>query len=281
MDTIQNPTRSSADATVMARVNYLVPGDEKPYSYTYEPPPGKPWRNIVYAPQTMPIHDARRFTETPTLDVAGYAFAAEPTTFKAFDDSAAIERDYHPEVARSVQRATGASHVVVFDHTLRDGANEKLAADGVREPVKRAHNDYTLSSAPQRIRDLLPPAEAEARLARRYVFVNHWRPIRGVVRESPLGVIDARSIAFEDFIGSDLIYRDRIGETYGVRHNPAHRWVYYPDMTPDEVLLLKCFDSATDGRARWTGHAAFDDPTSAPDAPRRRSIETRTIAFYD
>jgi hypothetical protein len=88
-------------------------------------------------------------------------------------------------------------------------------------------------------------------------------------------------VTYEDFIASDLIYRDRLGETYGVRHTPAHRWFYYPAMTRDEAMVFKCDDSATDGRARWTAHSAFDDPTSPANARPRESIEIRTLVFFD
>jgi hypothetical protein len=81
-------------------------------------------------------------------------------------------------------------------------------------------------------------------------------------------------------VPSDLVYRDRVGETYGVAYNPAHRWYYAPDMQPTEALLLKCFDSKTDGTARFSPHTAFVDPTTPPDAAPRESIELRTLVFH-
>jgi hypothetical protein len=67
---------------------------------------------------------------------------------------------------------------------------------------------------------------------------------------------------------------------YAVRDNPSHRWFYVPEMTVDEVLLLKCYDSATDGRARFDPHTAFTDPTTPADASPRESIELRTLVFH-
>jgi hypothetical protein len=52
-------------------------------------------------------------------------------------------------------------------------------------------------------------------------------------------------------------------------------------MQPDEALLLKCFDSATDGRARFAPHTAFEDPTAPSDALPRESIEIRTLVFHE
>lgn len=279
--TTHPPAATATLDGVVAPINYLVPGADKPFSYTYEPPPGTPWRNTLYAPVQMPVRDARALVPAPTLDDAGFTLVRHDSAVRDFHDEDELRAVYHPEVERLVAALTGAAKVVVFDHTLRDGRLSARDADGVREPVKRAHNDYTLSSAPRRVRDVLPPDEAERRLRGRFAIVNVWRPTAGVVEESPLGIVDARTVAFEDFVASDLIYRDRLGETYGVRHNPAHRWYQYPAMRPDEALVFKCYDSAEDGRARWTAHSAFDDPTSRPGAVPRRSVEVRTLAFFD
>jgi hypothetical protein len=83
-----------------------------------------------------------------------------------------------------------------------------------------------------------------------------------------------------DFVATDLKYRDRTGEVYSLAFNPNHRWFYFPRMERDEALLLKCYDSAEDGRARFTAHTGFDDPTSASDSAPRESIEVRTLVFF-
>src|SRR5437762_1566025 len=142
------------------------------------------------------------------------------------------------------------------------------------------HNDYTVKSGPRRVRDLMGE-EAEELLRHRFEIVNVWRPIRGPLRDAPLAVCDATSVAFADFVPSDLVYRDRIGETYRVRYNPAHRWFYVPEMRADEAVLIKCYDSAEDGRARFTAHSAFEDPTASADVLPRESIELRTLVFHN
>jgi hypothetical protein len=111
-------------------------------------------------------------------------------------------------------------------------------------------------------------------------IINLWRPIRGPLKDSPLAVCDARSVAFEELVPLDLVYRDRVGETYAVRFSPQHQWFYFPDMTTSEVLLLKCFDSKIDGRPRFAPHTAFADPSTPKDAPPRESIEQRTLVFH-
>jgi hypothetical protein len=130
------------------------------------------------------------------------------------------------------------------------------------------------------VRDLLDPAEAEARLQRRYLEINVWRSIAGPVAAWPLAVADARSIGARDLVASERRYPDRVGEIYHVAYNPQHRWFYFPQMRRDEVLFIKCFDSAKDGRARLSVHTAFEDPTTPAGAPPRESIEVRTLAFF-
>jgi hypothetical protein len=129
------------------------------------------------------------------------------------------------------------------------------------------------------VRKHLAPDEAAWRLQRRFAIVNFWRPIEPVA-QAPLAVCDARSIAPDDLIASDLVYPDWTGETYAFAYNPQHRWYWHPRQTPREATLLKIYDSATDGTARLSAHTAFDDPSSAADAPPRRSIEVRALLFW-
>jgi hypothetical protein len=114
----------------------------------------------------------------------------------------------------------------------------------------------------------------------RVQVINLWRPIRGPVRDTPLALCDATSVAAGDLVASDLIYPNRSGETYSVKFNQQHRWFYFPEMTADEALLLKCYDSAGDGRSRFAPHTAFVDPTTPASAPPRESIELRTLVFH-
>jgi hypothetical protein len=88
-------------------------------------------------------------------------------------------------------------------------------------------------------------------------------------------------VAAEELVETDLVYRDRVGELFSVRHSPAHRWYYAPEMQPDEALLLKCYDSETEpGIARFMPHTAFEDPTAPPDILLRESIELRSMVFH-
>ncbi len=186
----------------------------------------------------------------------------------------------HPETAELVKAATGAARVVVFDHTLRrrvDGVNDRTPG-AARQPAARIHVDQTVFSGPQRVRQVMG-AQAEALLGGRAAIINVWRPIHHVARDWPLAFADARSIAKDDLIAQDLIFPHRKGEIYGVGYNPAQRWLYAPDLAPDEAVLIKCWDSDT-GVAQFTPHTGFDDPTTPAGTPPRESIEFRTIAFF-
>jgi hypothetical protein len=131
------------------------------------------------------------------------------------------------------------------------------------------------------VRDSLPGDEAEEALKHHYIEVNVWQPISGPVLSSPLGLVDSSTIAPGDLVTVDLVYQERTGEIYHGLRNPDHRWYYFPRMTTDEAVLIKCFDSARDGRSRFSLHTGFDDPTTPADAAARESIETRALLFFD
>src|SRR5258706_598992 len=149
----------------------------------------------------------------------------------------------------------------------------------VNEPILSAHNDYTEWSAPQRVRDLLPD-EADKLLAGRFAIIQVWRAINQPIESNPLAIADAQSVEFADLLVAERRYPNRVGQTYRLRYNAAHRWFYFPHMRRDEALVFKVFDSAKDGRARFTAHTAFDDPGTPPGAAPRQSIEARALAFF-
>jgi hypothetical protein len=266
---------------IEATLNYLAPMAERPRYYTFDPPPGVAPSNSEREVHTVAIHDARPAAADISLDREGFALLHNASSVQDFWDEDEVRRVYFPEVQRVIAEATGASKVFIFDHTLRrrvQGAADR-APGTPRQPATGVHVDHTAKSGPQRVRDFFGD-EAEELLRGRVQVINLWRPIRGPLRDAPLAVCDAGSVAASDLVPSDLVYRDRVGETYGVTYNPAHRWFYVPEMQPDEALLLKCFDSATDGRSRFAPHTAFDDPTAPADRLPRESIEVRTLVFH-
>jgi len=215
-----------------------------------------------------------------SLDKQAFILTRHDTAVRDFYDEQEVRSIYFPEVEALIKRETGASKVVVFDHTVR--AADRAVERGLRTPVQSVHNDYTERSGPQRVRDLLPPDEAEQRLKKRFAEYNVWRNIaHEAIEMSPLGFVDAQTIAPRDLAVCDLVYADRMGEIYQGVYNADHQWHYFPAMTRNEAILIKCYDSAKDGRARFSLHSAFEDPTSPANAKPRQSIEARAFAFFD
>lgn len=266
---------------IQAELTFAERSSEKPYAYAGEPPEGVPQTRGDYRSHAVRIENARPIAGRLRLDVEGVAVVRRPTAVRDFWDEAQTLALGHPEAAELVREATGASRVVVFDHTLRrrtDGVPDRTP--GIpRQPAARLHVDQTIWSGPKRVREIMGD-QAEALLARRAAIINVWRPIAHPARDWPLVVGDARSIDPEDLIATDLIFPHRRGETYGVAFNPAQRWLTIPDLRPDEALLIKCWDSDTKV-ARFAPHSAFEDPTTPPETLPRQSIEFRTIAFFD
>jgi hypothetical protein len=263
---------------VVAPLNFIQPMAEKPYSYNYEPPPGVPARNTIEETHTVTVLDGRAVNDKLSLEREGFVLLRRPTAAKDLYDEAEITRVYYPECAQLIQQYTGAKRVHVFDHIVRNAAR-MAKGNPIKAYAGRVHNDYTAWSAPQRVRDLMGP-EAEGLLKHHYAEINVWRPIRGPVLRSPLALCDATTLSEENLVASELRYPDRTGETYAVTFNPGQRWYYFPKMQADEVVLIRCFDSARSGAARFSAHGAFDDPNTPPDAPPRESIETRALVFF-
>jgi hypothetical protein len=268
-----------ADAKgVVAPLNFIEPMDEKPYSYNYEPPPGVPARNTREETHRVKIIDARPFGDTLSLEREGFVLLRHPTEATDLYDKEQIENVYYPECARLIKEYTGAKRVIAFDHIVRNAAR-MAKGNQIKGYAGRVHNDYTAWSAPQRVRDLMG-AEAEELLRHRYAEINVWRPIRGPLLRSPLALCDAQTLTEENLVASDLRYPDRTGETYAVTYNAAQRWYYFPKMEADEAVLIRCFDAARSGAARFSAHGAFDDPNTPEDAPPRESIEVRALVFF-
>ena len=223
------------------------------------------------------IASGRDIAATFSIDHEGFAFVTGKSAVANFEDEAEIERVYYPEIRKIVADATGASEVEIFDHTLRVTDPETTH----RRPASHAHNDYTETSGPKRLRDMIGDERADAWLNDRIVQVNVWRPIVEPVLRMPLALLDASSTEASDLIETTITnerQNGRVGRIYSVAHRDGQRWFYFPEMTMDEAILIKGYDSLNDGRARFTPHSAFEHPETPADAPARRSIEVRTFA---
>ncbi|QRV98405.1 hypothetical protein RhiJN_26424 [Ceratobasidium sp. AG-Ba] len=295
-----------ASALVDVNVNYFLPPADgsKPYTWTTaDHPGGGPMRNWEPASFGVQAENVRGHENEYTLDTAGFQFHNMPSKGTDFDNEESIKKTYYEESIQNIRDITGASRVVIFDHTLRKprpaGTPETPETRG---PVQFVHVDQaspyrhnarihiiyfrsqSAEAAANRVHRHLPAEDVPDLLSKRYQIINLWRPIHNPAWQFPLALCDFRSVNDKipggDFIPSTLKYVDRDGETLGVKYSDTHRWKYLGGMTPDEFVLIKCFDSKP-GVATFTPHTAIEDPTTPSDAPGRQSIELRTLVFYD
>lgn len=285
------------------------------------------WEGVDLEARQMPVHDARALSGAEERTLAQHGFEMRPHRLAGpdldfFDHMQAV-RTYYPHCEAVVREATGAALVAAFDHNVRSahGKRSRRRIKGgqqVQGPAHVVHGDYTLTSAPQRLRDLTRPpgsndalravlGSGEALLDRdhveqvladgRYAIVNVWRNITtDPVVTHPLALCDAASVRPEDLVVFEIHYADGIGENYFAKYAERHGWYFYPALTRDEVLLIKQWDSEGkmartrgaegDGKAdgepcTFSFHSAFEDPATPLAAPERWSIEARCAVLYD
>ena len=264
---------------ITADIPYTVNTGEKLVNETFGPNNIRRRSEGTWESHRMPVEDGRALLGELALDKQGFVLVPHATRVESFFDKQQLESVYYPEVEKLIRDVSGASRVVIFDHTLRSGDEAEREEKFVREPVLSAHNDYTEWSGPQRVREIMGE-EADALLERRFAIIQVWRAINQPIESNPLALADARSVAPEDFLVSERRYPNRVGQTYRLQYNPRHRWFYFPRMRRDEAIVFKVYDSERDGRARFTPHTSFEDPATAPGAPARQSIEARAFAFF-
>ncbi|KAA8571393.1 hypothetical protein MFRU_026g00110 [Monilinia fructicola] len=284
-------TNPTTPHDIQAVLNYyLDPEDGSPPEPNYVNNPSS-YDRPVHA-VNVTVHDIRGSEDQYTLDTTGFQVVKHVSQEKDFLDEERIKSIYYKETEELLKKETGASKIFIFDHTIRresidkgrtvptstDAVNKNPTPVATRGPVQRVHIDQSYGASPRRVTHHLPD-EAERLLKGRFQIINVWRPIKTILKD-PLGVADANSVEDKDLVPIKLIYPDREGETYSVRHAPGHKWNYLYKQTPEEVLLIKCFDTKTDGRARRVPHSAFVNPEHEGEKTRE-SIEVRTLVFYE
>ncbi|KAI2619884.1 hypothetical protein GGR54DRAFT_639649 [Hypoxylon sp. NC1633] len=238
-----------------------------------------------HVPQQVIVRDVTGEEAKYTLDEQGFQFVRHTSKLSglsAFQDDDLVKAEYYAESVQLLKDLTGASRVFIFDHKTRCGPSNwhKLGKGNrsSRGPLLRAHVDQSYAGAELVLRRWFAD-EADELVKKRYQIINIWRPIRPI-HKNPLAVADARSIADTDLAAAAIIYPADRDETWTIRPAVHHRWHYKRAQRPDEVLLIKCFDSDVGVPARRAPHSAFDDPAAA-DAEDRESIEARALVFYD
>ncbi len=273
-----------SNSKTQGALSFITRQDEKPVFHSSALTGDVPKIFFKNEEHLVPIGDMREVADSLSVDREGFEIAKHTSQVTDLYDDDAIENEYNPEIEALLKERFGADQVVVFDVTRRsDGGDGAKNPDGLRGPARRVHADYTVKSGPQRVRDILGEAEAERlfKSGAHIIQINVWRPIKGPVQRAPLAVVDSTSLQPDDLVATDQIFPDRVGEIYHLAYSPNQRWYFAPEMTPDEVLFLKGWDSVEDGRTRFNAHGAFELPEMAKDAPPRESIELRTLVIIE
>ncbi|KAI1775421.1 hypothetical protein F4818DRAFT_441517 [Hypoxylon cercidicola] len=238
-----------------------------------------------HVPQAVVVHDVAGEEQKYALDSHGFQFLPHKSSLSglaAFQDEGRVKAEYYPESVRLLQDLTGASRIFIFDHKTRCGPSNwhKLGKGNrsARGPLLRAHVDQSYAGAELVLRRWFPD-EADELVKKRYQIINLWRPIKPILKD-PLAVADATSIADSDLVAASIVYPADRDETWTIKPRAAHRWYFKYAQRPDEVLLIKCFDSDADVPARRAPHSAFEN-ADEKDGESRESIETRALVFYD
>jgi len=280
---------SDSPKSVTATLNYFSPPSDgsRPFQHiNADPATGQRKRNWAPEARQVEITNLRGKEHTVSLDTFGFEYLQAATVVEDFNDEGVIRAEYYPETEKLLKETTGASRVVLFDHTIR--RNDPSVTEDTpekRHPATQVHVDQTTESSQVRVRRHLSAEEAEAFLAsgQRFQIINFWRPITNPAFDFPLALCDYRSVdARNDLVPTALIYPTHEGETNSVKFSNDHKWYYLRGMKQEEAVLIKCFDSVQDGSvAVFTPHTAFVDPSTPVDAPFRQSIEMRALVFYD
>lgn len=158
-------------------------------------------------------------------------------------------------------------------------------------PAPRVHIDFTRHG----IENILPDeigeknARAITHSETRWMVFSLWRPLKTITRD-PLGVVDASTVSNADeLLPLPRVYPDgRTTENIIIKacREPNsdsrcnHQWYWMSNQSPDELLMIKIFDSAEkEGKERRAPHASFALPESDLE-PVRESIECRVVICF-
>jgi len=256
----------------------------------------------------MQVHNARALPNA-SLDDGGIQLERHLSKVADWTDDRQLADIYHGEISALVKRVTGATHAFSSNHLFRqsepeaggDGPLAKLMAQS-RGPVQTVHNDFAESYGEGIVQTIanggiphtqtfgLTEAMLEAGVSEtelresRMLVINTWRSVGPEpLRRFPLAIADRRSVPRSclraNLIGKVPSGRPRGGiDVVSALYDRAHEWYFYPEMTRDEVLLWKGYDSA-EVPARPTLHSSFDDPNTPPDAAERMSVEVRVLCL--
>jgi hypothetical protein len=275
---------------VRAEVHYVrnpPPAGAEPLTFVTE---DESRSTMVVTPgEEVVLHDLRG--TVTSLDVEGFELVAHRSAvedFHAIEESPEVDALYLAEMEAFVAELTGADRVLMLGGGKKrygEGAVDRLADLANAKPARYVHGDVTDVSGPELAAGMArgtPGVDLDD--VGRWAMYNVWRAITPPPQDFPLAVCDARTIAAGDELTVTALTAVRgLGEiafaTAAYLPNPAHRWCWFRDMTPEEVLVFKTHDTDA-SRAHRVAHTAFTDPTCPPGTPTRASVEIRALALF-
>ena len=266
-------------------------------------------RRSLYFPQVM--RDARRISDyhpglsphsAQCMDKLGVALASCDSKCNNFYDSAEVRRVFYPEMEKLLlEFYPDATDALVYNHDVfdKDYEGDRTEDQDAKNPGVNAnyanlvHNDLNDNSGRVRCRELLTrnlrnfgreqyctEVEADEKMSRRFLSINLAKPME-TVEQNPFVLCAWPSFADQPYINNYRVYDDRVGETTRFTYRPEHEWYWIPQQQPNEVSMLKCYDSVCDGSvSRWSFHSACIDPTAAADARCRKNVVVRAFVFF-
>jgi hypothetical protein len=277
-----------ATRSVEGFINYFGSAPEKPTFHAQD------LSRDNWQPDRRKIlfHDARMFRDAPTLEREGIALVPHKTAVKDFRDREEVAGLYGDDLADLIRRVTGAKYAVGFGiaHMRFSPRRPEYKRSANTHPAHLPHIDVTPKTAPGLSPNTFFTEKVETlKPGQRLVGYNVWRVVSEPPQDWPLAVCDARTVDWGDLVEADGVYDIGEGpwlraEAYMVRYNPAHRWLFFSDMRPDEALIFRAYESSyEDIEAGLPGvpHVAFEDPTCPPEVGGRVSIEARAYAIFD
>lgn len=276
---------------IEGEIAYLLPSSR--INRRYVSPQGQ--MNLSeYTSHSVFVRNARLLRPEASFGSHGFMLAQLPTSATDFRDPAAVEEVYIPESLRFAREVLAADLVLPIAWMVRRSVE---GVPGSHPPANDVHVDYTPEFSEWMPPVLLERANMENYQFRRFVAINFWRPFTPPPQDWPLGLCSGRAIGPDEGRPHGILHVDALPRVEDVpevlpddpsqpksydfsafQFSPSHEWYYFPDMTIDEVVLFKNYDSERIGPWR-VPHAGFKDP-GCPETQPRESIEVRLGVFY-
>jgi len=242
------------------------------------------WSNLnpttitqVLKAHEISIQDARYLPSAPTLAKEGFEVQFLPLDEKNWASADWIAKEYVPKTLELVKRLTGASLVIPF---FRGAALIRDTGDATKAPAAQfVHIDQTRESTLPFLQ--MNADEATIRKYPRVQMYNVWRSITPPPQDVPLAICDQRTLNESDWVvGKTVEPTFPDGVPYlGSVYNAGQSWYYFSDLSIDETIVFKGYDSDLTVPMGCL-HGAFKHPDPDPKAVPRASIEVRFFALF-